>query len=52
MDVVTVVVDGNIVVRDRRLVTADVDKILQVAKAVAHALVDLSRGGAVQHYAP
>lgn len=51
-DVVTVVVDGNIVVRDRRLLTADLDEILQDAKAVAHTLVDLSRGGAVQHYAP
>jgi 5-methylthioadenosine/S-adenosylhomocysteine deaminase len=51
-DVVTVVVDGNIVVRDRRLVTADLDEILQDAADVAHTLVDLSRGGAVQHYAP
>lgn len=51
-DVVTVVVDGNIVVRDRRLVTADLDEILHEARAVAHTLVDLSKGGAVQHYAP
>ncbi|MEV8376244.1 amidohydrolase [Kribbella sp. NPDC056861] len=51
-DVVTVVVDGNIVVRDRELVTADLSDILAEARAVAHTLVDLSRGGAVQHYAP
>ncbi|NEA30431.1 amidohydrolase [Streptomyces sp. SID13031] len=51
-DVVTVVVDGNIVVRDRRLLTADLGEILKDAKAVAHTLVDLSQGGAVQHYAP
>ena len=51
-DVVTVVVDGNIVVRDRRLTTVDLDEILGEAREVAHALVDLSRGGAVQHYAP
>jgi 5-methylthioadenosine/S-adenosylhomocysteine deaminase len=51
-DVVTVVVDGNIVVRDRRLTTVDLDEILGDARELAHTLVDLSRGGAVQHYAP
>jgi 5-methylthioadenosine/S-adenosylhomocysteine deaminase len=51
-DVVTVVVDGNIVVRDRRLTTVDLDEILGEARELAHTLVDLSRGGAVQHYAP
>ncbi|WP_328325085.1 amidohydrolase [Kribbella sp. NBC_00382] len=51
-DVVTVVVDGNIVVRDRRLTTVDLDEILEDARELAHTLVDLSRGGAVQHYAP
>ncbi|WP_020390728.1 amidohydrolase [Kribbella catacumbae] len=51
-DVVTVVVDGNIVVRDRHLTNANLDDILQDAKATAHTLVDLSKGGAVQHYAP
>ena len=51
-DVVTVLVDGKVVVRDRRLTTIDVDEILNDARDLAHTLVDLSRGGAVQHYAP
>ncbi len=51
-DVVTVVVDGNIVVRDRHLTTANLQEILDDAKSVAHTLVDLSQGGAIQHYAP
>ncbi|MEV5965467.1 amidohydrolase [Kribbella sp. NPDC051952] len=51
-DVVTVVVDGNVVVRDRRLTTMDLDEVLADARALAHTLVDLSQGGAVQHYAP
>ncbi|MEV6415362.1 amidohydrolase [Kribbella sp. NPDC051718] len=51
-DVVTVVVDGNIVVKDRELTTANLGEILADARELAHTLVDLSRGGAVQHYAP
>lgn len=51
-DVVTVLVDGEVVVRDRRLVTADLDEILTEADAIAAALVDTSSGRAVQHYAP
>ncbi|MGW6281540.1 amidohydrolase [Kribbella sp. NPDC055071] len=51
-DVVTVVVDGNVVVRDRQLTTMDLDEVLADARALAHTLVDLSKGGAIQHYAP
>jgi 5-methylthioadenosine/S-adenosylhomocysteine deaminase len=51
-DVVTVVVDGNVVVRDRELTTMDLDEVLADARALAHTLVDLSKGGAIQHYAP
>ena len=51
-DVVTVLVDGEVVVRDRRLTTIDLDEILNDARDLAHTLVDLSKGGAVQHYAP
>jgi 5-methylthioadenosine/S-adenosylhomocysteine deaminase len=51
-DVVTVLVAGQVVVRDRRLTTMNLDEILADAKDLAHTLVDLSKGGAVQHYAP
>jgi len=51
-DVVTVLVDGKVVVRDRRLTTMDLAEVLADARALAHTLVDLSKGGAVQHYAP
>ncbi|MFI7062240.1 amidohydrolase [Kribbella sp. NPDC050124] len=51
-DVVTVLVAGKIVVRDRKLTTMNLDEILANAKDLAHTLVDLSKGGAVQHYAP
>jgi 5-methylthioadenosine/S-adenosylhomocysteine deaminase len=51
-DVVTVVVDGKVVVRDRQLTTMDLDEVLADARALAHTLVDLSKGGAIQHYAP
>ncbi|HWD80038.1 MAG TPA: amidohydrolase, partial [Kribbella sp.] len=51
-DVVTVLVAGQIVVRDRRLTTMDLDEVLADARALAHTLVDLSAGGAVQHYDP
>jgi 5-methylthioadenosine/S-adenosylhomocysteine deaminase len=51
-DVVTVLVAGQVVVRDRRLTTMDLQEVLADARSVAHTLVDLSKGGAVQHYAP
>ncbi len=51
-DVVTVIVDGEVVVRDRRLTKVDLAEILDDARDLAHTLVDLSQGGAVQHYAP
>jgi 5-methylthioadenosine/S-adenosylhomocysteine deaminase len=51
-DVVTVLVAGNVVVRDRQLTTMDVQDVLAEAQALAHTLVDLSSGGAIQHYAP
>ncbi|MGW1347414.1 amidohydrolase [Kribbella sp. NPDC002412] len=51
-DVVTVLVAGQIVVRDRRLTTMNLDEVLADAKNLAHTLVDLTKGGAVQHYAP
>jgi 5-methylthioadenosine/S-adenosylhomocysteine deaminase len=51
-DVVTVLVAGQVVVRDRRLTTMDLAEILADARSLAHTLVDLSTGGAVQRYAP
>ncbi|TCO32556.1 5-methylthioadenosine/S-adenosylhomocysteine deaminase [Kribbella steppae] len=51
-DVVTVLVAGQVVVRDRQLTTMNLDEVLADAKDLAHTLVDLSKGGAVQHYAP
>ncbi|GAA1125293.1 amidohydrolase [Kribbella jejuensis] len=51
-DVVTVLVAGQIVVRDRRLTTMDLDEVVADARSLAHTLVDLSAGGAVQHYDP
>ncbi|TCC24116.1 amidohydrolase [Kribbella sindirgiensis] len=51
-DVVTVLVAGQVVVRDRQLTTMDLTEVLAEAKDLAHTLVDLSQGGAVQHYAP
>ena len=51
-DVVTVLVDGEVVVRDRQLTKVDLAEILHEARDLAHTLVDLSTGGAVQHYAP
>ncbi|TCC48683.1 amidohydrolase [Kribbella capetownensis] len=51
-DVVTVLVAGQVVVRDRRLTTLDLDDVIAEARDLAHTLVDLSKGGAVQHYAP
>jgi len=51
-DVVTVLVDGRVVVRNRELTTIDLPEVLAEAQSLAHTLVDLSQGGAVQHYAP
>jgi 5-methylthioadenosine/S-adenosylhomocysteine deaminase len=51
-DVATVLVDGKVVVRDRQLTTMDLSEVLADAQALAYTLVDLSQGGAVQHYAP
>jgi 5-methylthioadenosine/S-adenosylhomocysteine deaminase len=51
-DVVTVLVAGKVVVRDRRLTTMDLDEIVTDARSQAHTLVDRSKGGAVQHYDP
>lgn len=51
-DVVTVLVAGQVVVRDRKLTTLDLDDVLAQARDLAHTLVDLSKGGAIQHYAP
>jgi 5-methylthioadenosine/S-adenosylhomocysteine deaminase len=51
-DVVTVLVAGQVVVRDRQLTTMNLDEVVADAKDLAHTLVDLSKGGAVQHYAP
>ncbi|MEU4605824.1 amidohydrolase [Kribbella sp. NPDC023972] len=51
-DVVTVLVAGEVVVRDRRLTRMNLEEVLADAKDLAHTLVDLSKGGAVQHYAP
>jgi 5-methylthioadenosine/S-adenosylhomocysteine deaminase len=51
-DVVTVLVDGEVVVRNRELTKVDLAEILQHAKDLAHILVDLSSGGAIQRYAP
>lgn len=51
-DVHTVLVDGEVVVRNRKLTKVDLGEIVEDAKDLAHTLVDLSQGGAVQHYAP
>lgn len=51
-DVVHVLVDGHLVVKNRTLTTADLTEILTQANEVAHTLVDLTNPGAVQHYAP
>lgn len=49
-DVVTVLVDGEVVVHERRLTRTDLADIVGQARAVAPQLVDLSKGGAVQTY--
>lgn len=51
-DVHTVLVDGDLVVADRTLLTYDLSEILAEADAIAAELVDLSTGGTIQHYAP
>lgn len=49
-DVVTVLVDGEVVVHERRLTRTDLADIVGQAREVAPQLVDLSKGGAVQTY--
>lgn len=51
-DVRSVLVDGELVVADGRLLTYDLGEILASADAIAADLVDLSRGGSIQSYAP
>jgi 5-methylthioadenosine/S-adenosylhomocysteine deaminase len=51
-DVHSVLVDGDLVVSDRKLLTYDLAEILGAADAIAADLVDLSRGGTIQNYAP
>ena len=51
-DIHSVLVDGDLVVSDRKLLTYDLAQILSDADAIASELVDLSRGGTIQHYAP
>jgi 5-methylthioadenosine/S-adenosylhomocysteine deaminase len=51
-DVHTVLVDGELVVADHTLLTYDLAEILSAADAIAADLIDMSRGGSVQSYAP
>lgn len=51
-DVVTVVVDGRVVVRNRVLCTADLAEIVADAARVAPELLATRPGESVQHYAP
>jgi 5-methylthioadenosine/S-adenosylhomocysteine deaminase len=51
-DVHTVLVAGQVVVRNRELTTMDLREVVADARSLAHTLVDLSKGGTVQHYAP
>ncbi len=51
-DVVHVLVDGDIVVRDRTLTKVDLPEILEDARSLAHTLVDLSTNTTIQTYAP
>ncbi|MFF0267384.1 amidohydrolase [Kribbella sp. NPDC004536] len=51
-DVVTVLVAGQVVVRDHRLTSMDLDEVVADARSLAHTLVDLSKGGSIQHYDP
>lgn len=51
-DVITVLVEGRVVVRDRVLTTFDVDQILRDVRNLAPQLVRITKDQAVQHYAP
>jgi 5-methylthioadenosine/S-adenosylhomocysteine deaminase len=51
-DVVHVLVDGEVVVRDRNLTKVDLTEILEDARSLAHTLVDLSANATIQTYAP
>ncbi|MFC0623860.1 amidohydrolase [Kribbella deserti] len=51
-DVVTVIVDGDVVVHERRLIRLDLADIVCQAREVAPRLVDFSQGGSVQTYQP
>lgn len=51
-DVHTVLVDGELVVADHTLLTYDLAEILIAADGIAADLIDLSRGGSIQSYAP
>lgn len=51
-DVTHVVVDGQLVVKDRQLVNRDVAEIVAQARETAPELVAIRPGEAVQHYAP
>lgn len=51
-DVHTVLVDGDLVVANWKLLTFDLAEILSDADSIASQLVDLSHGGSIQHYAP
>lgn len=51
-DVAHVLVDGELVVKDRTLVHADLQELVDQARRVAPELVRIHEGKAVQHYAP
>ncbi|MEU0090816.1 amidohydrolase [Kribbella sp. NPDC006257] len=51
-DVVHVLVDGEVVVRDRTLTKVDLTGIIEDARSLAHTLVDLSANATIQTYAP
>lgn len=51
-DVVTVLVDGEVVVRDRQLMTGDLSEIAAEADRVAAAIVDIDPGRRVANYEP